>query len=277
MAAATRASIVAGAALLAACASDREVYLEVPLARLEPPTAAPRMLGIGLTSAGTARVELTPDQTTTTPTTDTPAIRHDHSGQLRFDVQPIRPVQISLRGFGDGLSGVQAKWLPLRPAPGEHVALAFTVAYAGGKRKFRFDGGSSPSRTDIEQTLLDGAMILGAQLGEQWLLFGGPYYSHLDYRGSYFSARGSSPDVNTNFDGLATAAGGNVALAWTPAAWVQLAAEYSQAHVAAGSMTKTVERGSVTLQFFFGPRIYEPGAESGTVKVVPPEEPAKDQ
>jgi len=248
-------ALIAAAVLLAGCASDRQVYLEVPITRLEPPTPAPRMLGIGLTSAAAARVELTPDQTTTTPTTDTPAIRAQHTAQAHFDIQPVPPVQISLRAFGHNVEGGQVKWLPVRPLPGEHAALAFTFAYGQGKSKFDFDGGSSPSHTSINQTMLDGAMILGWQIDDRLLLFGGPYYSHHSYDGSYSSTRGSNPDVNTDFEGVATARGGNVALAVTPAPWVQIAGEFSEARIIAGSSARTVGRGSVSIQFFFGPRL----------------------
>ncbi|MBI3171288.1 MAG: autotransporter outer membrane beta-barrel domain-containing protein, partial [Hydrocarboniphaga effusa] len=218
--------------LASGCSTDRQVYVDLPLTRLELPEPAPRKFGTGPASGEGFRLELTPDQTTTTPDPERPRVLLEGNGQLHFDLQLPAPVTVGMKVYGANLFGVHAKWSVFSPRhSGGRTSLALTAAHAQGNSDFDY---SLDSHTEIKQSLSDVAAIAGYRPHPNWLVFGGPFYSRLRYDGHYFSERGSDPDVDMDFAGDATLTGANLGLAFTPQNWLQITGEYSRARVEAG-------------------------------------------
>lgn len=257
--------------LLAGCAADREVYVQVPLSRMELPEASARSLSIGVGGQSAVRAELTQDQTTTSPDPQHPKLEHESIGQLRFDWQ-VQRVQFSLRNWGQDLAGGQVKWFAVQPSPGSPLSLAISGGYGAASTKFDYDVSSSEeSHTNIRQTLVDVGMVGGLRLDDRTLLFGGPFVSRNHYTGHYTSVRGSNPDVDERFEGDIDIAGANLGLAFTPQAWFTVAGEVSSARVKAGQDVDTPVTGTLMVRFSFGPRTRLPEAAEPPVEVVPVE------
>jgi hypothetical protein len=264
-------ALALAALLLAGCATEREVVVQVPLSRMELPEPAARTLGIGIGGQSAVRAELTQDQTTTSPDPDHPVIEHESNGQLRFDWLVAPSVQVSLRNWGGNLAGGQFKWYALQPVADSRMSLALTAGYGTARTKFDFDPNPA-AHTSIRQSLVDFGLVFGLRVDRSLLVFGGPYASRNRYTGHYFSTRGSNPDVENDFEGDINIAGANLGLAYSPRDWFTLAGEVSAAQVKAGAVTEGPVSGTLMAQFNFGPRRHGADPGDGRVEVVPVEE-----
>lgn len=256
--------------MLSACATEREVAVLVPLSRMELPEAGARSIGIGVGAAGAIRAELTQDQTTTAPDPKAPTLEHETTGQLRFDWLMAPQLQVSLRNWGRDLSGGQLKWYAVQPRLGSALSMAVTVGYGAARENFDFDGLPEDSHTHFRQTLADLGVVFGIRVDKNVLLFGGPFASRNRYRGHYFSARGSNPDVDQDFSGHINLTGVNLGIAYSPRNWFTLAGEVSSAQVQAGDVQETPVEGTLLAQFNFGPRTRAPEQAEPPVEIVPP-------
>jgi hypothetical protein len=264
-------ALALGALLLSGCAADREVYVQVPLSRMELPEAPARVLGIGVGGQGAVRARLTDDQSTTTPDPVNPKLEHKTSGQLRFDWLVAPQVQVSLRNWGENLAGAQLKWYAMQPVADSAMSLALTAGYGVARSKFDYDL-DPVAHTQIHQTLTDFGLVLGVRIDRSTLLFGGPYASRNRYTGHYYASRGSNPDVDQDFEGHVNIVGANLGVAYTPKSWVTLAGEVSSAQVKAGAVTDTPVTGTLMAQFNFGPRRRDAAGAEAPVVVVPVED-----
>ncbi|MEK6807090.1 MAG: hypothetical protein AABY95_10640 [Pseudomonadota bacterium] len=266
------AGLVVMTLLLAACASEREVMVRVPVSRLELPEPAPRKFGAGPAFGGEARARLTPDQTTTVPDPDAPELSGEFTQIARFDFQMQPTLGFALKGYQDGLAQAQIKWIALGPGTERKpLSLALTAAYGFARGNVEFAGFNDSARTEFDQSVMDLALIFGFKLDPQWMLYGGPYYVRSDYDGSHSAQRGGDPDVNFKFEGDIQLTGVNLGVAWSYADWGRLLAEYSLARVEAGRRNDRLGQAAISAEFFFGRRADPVMAEAPNppVEVVP--------
>lgn len=260
---------------LSACANDREVVLQAPLSRMEFPEPPPRMLAIGVGSMSTIQAQLTEDQTTTSPDPEHPKLKKESAGALRFDWLVAPRLELSLRNWGNELSGGQGKLYLLQANAESPVSMAVTLG--AGTAKSEFVNSFDDARTSVKQSLTDFALIVGARTGRNLLVFGGPYSSRTTYKGHYFSARGSDPDVEEDFNGAIRVLGLNLGLAYTPRNWFTVAGEVSSARVKAGLVSQSPVTATLGVQFSFGRRTAPPEREERPIEVVPVgEEPVEE-
>lgn len=273
-------SLVAMTLLSSACniSSEREVFVRIPVSRLELPEPAPRQFGAGPAVGGEALVTLTKDQTTTAPNPDAPEFSDNTTQIARFDFQVQPTLGLAFKSQRDGLAQGQIKWIALGPGTlVQPLSLALTASYgiSLGDNDFVFNAGPDNARTKLDQSVVDLAMVFGFKLSPQWMAYGGPYYARTDYDGTHSADRGNDPDVNIKFEGQAELIGGNIGLAWSYANWGRLLAEYSLARVEAGRRADRIGHAAFSAEFFFGRRL-EPELSDDSdpaVQVVPVENP----
>lgn len=276
---AARVILVAAVAFTGGCAvsSDREVFLRMPVSRLDLPEVGDRYLSSGPGLAGFERVTLTKDQTTTSPNPGAPQFGNDDN-ELRANFDGALSPWMAISGvvYGEGQGMLKAKLIPLQQGRfSGAVSLGFGEDLSGENQDFVYNADSNLySTTHVEGHLVDGALIFGWRASTPMLLYGGPYYTRLSYHGHYFSSRGSNPDIDEDFGGDVSQLGANVGVAYRLASWARLLGEYAEARFTGGDSRKTDGRFSFTFQFEFGPRMTPVLREpERPIEVVPPVKP----
>ena len=246
-----RLAVVALLALVApGCATESDVIVKIPISRLELPEPGPRRMDIGFGPVGEAKAFLTRDQANVAPDSQRPEFTEDEDGMLRFDALVHPAFQVSLKAVS-GYVGVQGKLMPIRHAG--PFSFALTLGFAGSKDEFDFYDGATDARTTVNCDLRDLAAIFGWRFDRTMIVYGGPWYSVVDYHGHHFSDRGGNPDVSFDYSGEVKAAGANVGVAVTPGRWGRVIVEYSQARLEGGSSKERVGHPALAFEIFFGP------------------------
>lgn len=199
---------VVAALLLSACDYKSPVFLSVPLNRFESPERVQGVVNVGLGASGQNVLVLTNDQAVSAPDPSQAIIAScpEEGGDddffdffsgaeqtcattpffMRGDLSLGTPLQIGLRGYGDGLVMGQAKLYLAGPPDGEaqrgDTSLALTASY--GDQDSGFSGGNNTS-TLLKRHTKDAALIAGYRFDTYTLLYGGPFYSDTGYRGSH--------------------------------------------------------------------------------------------
>jgi len=232
------------------CAGERDVIIKIPISRLELPEPGPRRMDVGFGPIGEAKAFLTRDQANVAPDVQQPEFSEDDDGMLRFDALVHPAVQVSLKTLS-GYVGVQGKYMPIRDAG--PFSFAVTLGFAGSEDAFDFNDGATIARTTVNSDLRDLAAIFGWRLDRTVIVYGGPWYSAVDYHGHHFSDRGGNPDVEFDYRGEVEAVGANVGVGVTPGRWGRLMLEYSQARLRGGSARERVGYPALAFEISFGP------------------------
>jgi len=242
--------LLALALVASGCATERDVIVKVPLSRLETPEPGPRRLNVSLARTGEAKAYLTRDQANVAPDTRNPTFSEDDDLMVRFDgrVQPW--LQLSFRGVSN-YGAVQAKFMPLQDAG--PLSFAFTVGAGGSEDDFDYNDGGTAARTTVDSDLIDLAAILGWRFDPSLMVYGGPWFTEVNYSGHHFSDRGANPDVEFDYSGDLSVIGANLGLAASFRRWGRLLVEYSRATIDGGSTEADIGRVALSLEVFFGP------------------------
>lgn len=194
------------AMVLSGCQNTVPVKLELPVNRLESPEPAARRVSLGLTAGETTYAVFTPDQITTAPDAQNPAIGRcppkqregdaflldadDCGGMLlKADLRAAPWLQLGLRRSADQLLIGQGKvFLHGRragePAPGDTSA-ALTLAYGRDRYRETDQNANGPVETDLQRSLVDLGLIGGYRVHRRVLVFGGPFLQRSDYEGEH--------------------------------------------------------------------------------------------
>jgi len=242
--------VVVFSLLASGCAGERDVLVKIPISRLELPEPGPRRMDVAFGPTGEAKAFLTRDQANVAPDPQHPQLKEDDDGMLRFDALVHPSVQVSLKTMS-GYVGVQGKLMPLREAG--PFSFALTLGFAGSEDDFEFNDGATAARTTVDCNLRDFAAIFGWRFDRTMIVYGGPWYTRVDYDGHHFSDRGGNPDVEFDYDGEVEAVGVNVGVGYTPGRWGRLILEYSHASVRGGSTQEQVGYPALLFEISFGP------------------------
>ncbi|MGQ0586247.1 MAG: hypothetical protein ACT4PK_03480, partial [Gammaproteobacteria bacterium] len=99
----------------------------------------------------------------------------------------------------------------------------------------------------------DFAAIFGWRFDPTLIVYGGPWFSTVRYRGHHFSDRGANPDVEFDYRGDIDGVGANAGLAFTPGRWGRVLVEYSHASLTGGSTRERVGYPALAMEIYFGP------------------------
>ena len=246
----------------ASVSGDTEVPLLLPLSRFESPEPSPRFVGVGAGFESTPRLMLTGNQLDHAPDPDSP--KRESAGALnaRFDLQFGAPLTLSALTREGGVPMGQLKWNAVRAHGTGANSLALTAGYGenddtyAAQRTCSGAPGCNPTNaeTAVDRSIADASLILGHRFSRWWLLYGGPYFSRLDYGVRHFSDRGSNADVATEFEDRVQMIGMNFGAMLAIKDSGRLLWELSVADVRYGQDRYTASAIGVTHQFYLGPR-----------------------
>jgi hypothetical protein len=248
----------AAALLLALAAAGAPAHdpvdVYVPLSRMEVPEPGGRMFGAALGPMALVRLRPTSNQDTTPPDPDTPEIKPALFWQVRVEATPVPLLSLGTQFYGLGW-GQQARLMPLQPLLDDTpFSLALTAEYA--EADVDFDDSPYVPRTNVHQTVVERAAVVGIKLSRWIMVFGGPFQSDVQYGGEHFRQETTlmgTQTVETNFAGEATLRGGNLGVCWTIGNWGRVVAEVSRTRVSSGGSEETILVPALAFEASFGP------------------------
>lgn len=236
----TKIAAACAAVVLTGCATHDQIVpvkFELPVNRFELPERSSRSFQIGGAVAEGTYVVVTPDQIVAAPGSRPPEVGScplkDESddfleglfeddgcsggAHLRADLQVNDTVQIGVRKTAEGVWSSQLKLFLKAPKSGAFKegdsSWAITAALGKDARDTEAFGSDTDTETRVEHKFRDYALIGGLRLDRWVLLYGGPYFTRLDYSGTH--SRTTSGSTSTSaFGGDPLMRGLNLGLNW---------------------------------------------------------------
>ncbi|HEY8279762.1 MAG TPA: hypothetical protein VIH99_09075, partial [Bdellovibrionota bacterium] len=184
-------------------ASSCAVTAKLPMNRFESPEASGKAFGgeVQLAYQGRNEVELTPAYETRAPNLNDPSVQKPgHRVISQTSVGLMERMEISLTLLQPRL-GLKYQFLgDTRPKASKgNFSMALSAGAAGSSEKEYSAGTSVTPATsyELEETFVDGALILGWRLGTDALLYGGPFWVS-DYLKTIYTSGTGTPAVNSS-------------------------------------------------------------------------------